>query len=170
MFSPQTLPGVASPNTDSWDGYRAPRARLFDAAAAARVKHLVVLTGDVHSSWAYDLTPEPFNPKRYEPATGQGAVGTEIITPAVSSPPGFDPAQGPKIVAGRPHLKYFASSYRGYVVLDITREQLQADWWSVPTVLERTAAEQFEKGVISAAAQPSLADAASPMSPIEFEE
>jgi len=162
MFSPQTAAGAATPNADSWDGYRAARARVLDAAAAAGSKHLVVLTGDVHSSWGYDIAPNPFDPKRYDPRTGQGAVGTEIITPAVSSPPGFNPSQTAQILAGRPHLKYFSTEYRGYVVLDLTREQLQAEWWSVPTVLERTPAETLERSLVAAADRPGLAAAPSP--------
>jgi alkaline phosphatase D len=168
MFSTQTPAGQSTPNPDSWDGYRAARRRVLDAAAAAGTKHLVVLTGDVHSAWAYDIAPDPFNGS-YDPATGRGALGTEIVTPAVSSPAGFNPEQSAKIVAARPHLKYFSTDYRGYLVLDLSREHIQADWWSVPTVLERTTSERFEKGLVAAAAQPGLNQAAGPTSPIEFE-
>ena len=64
MFAPQAPPGTQpAANTDSWDGYRAARGRVFDAAASAGVTHLVVLTGDVHSSWAYDLARDPFDPR-----------------------------------------------------------------------------------------------------------
>jgi alkaline phosphatase D len=167
MFSPQSAAGAPTPNPDSWDGYRAARRRVLDTAAAVGTKNLVVLTGDVHSAWAYDIA-DPFSGK-YDPASGRGAVGTEIITPAISSPPGFSPDQTPRIVAARPHLKYFSTEYRGYVVVDITREQIQADWWSVPTVLERTASERFEKGMVAAAGQPGLEPTTSPASPIGFE-
>jgi alkaline phosphatase D len=168
MFSPQSAARTATPNPDSWDGYRAARRRVLEATAAAGSKHLVVLTGDVHSSWAYDIA-DPYSGKHYDPASGSGSVGTEIITPAISSPTGFSADQTPRILAARPHLKYFSSEYRGYVVLDLTREQIQADWWSVPTVLERTTAERFEKGMVSAAEHPALHPASSPSSPIELE-
>ena len=46
MFSPQTPPALQH-NADSWDGYRAARTRVLEAAAAAGSKHLVVFTGDV---------------------------------------------------------------------------------------------------------------------------
>jgi alkaline phosphatase D len=167
MFSAQSAAGTATPNPDSWDGYRAARQRVLDATAAAGSKHLLVLTGDVHSSWAYDIA-DPYAGKQYDPATGRGARGTEIIAPAVSSPPGFSADQRQRIVAGRPHLKYFSSDYRGYVVLDVTREQVQADWWSVPTVLERTTEERFERGLVASAEQPGLRDAPEPATPIEF--
>ena len=169
MMSPQVPDGAAAANTDSWDGYRAARARLFDAVAAAEVKHLVVLTGDVHSSWAYELARHPFDRKAYDPGTGRGAVGTEIVTPSITSPAWPPPDQLAAIKAARPHLKYVSGQQRGYVVLDLTRERLQADWWYVPTVTERSASEQFGKGMVSEAGGPGLADASTPAPPIEFD-
>ena len=38
MFAPQVPPGTPATNADSWDGYRRARGRVFDAAAAAKVK------------------------------------------------------------------------------------------------------------------------------------
>ena len=169
MMSPQGPRGSVAPNDDAWDGYRAARDRVFDAAAAAKVKHLVVLTGDVHSSWGYDLVRDPYDKKSYNPATGAGAIGTELVTPSVTSPSRLTPDQLAALKAARPHLKYVAGEQRGYVVLDVTRERLQADWWYVPTILERTDAERFGKGMISDAGSPHLVDTDSPSPPIEFE-
>jgi alkaline phosphatase D len=169
MLSPQTAPGTPSVSPDSWDGYRAARNRVFDAASAAKVKNLVVLTGDVHSAWAYDLARDPFDAKKYNPATGAGAVGTEIITPSITSPAWPPAEQLAAIRAARPHLKYVTGEHRGYVVLDLTPERLQADWWYVPTILERSASEQFGTGMISEAGRPRLVAASSPAPPIEFD-
>jgi len=96
------------------------------------------------------------------PRTGQGAIGTEIITPAITSPGGPPPDRVPALLAARPHLKYVAGQHRGYVMLEVTRERLQADWWFVPTIGERSASEQFAKGMASEAARPRLAQASSP--------
>jgi alkaline phosphatase D len=169
MMSPQVPRGAAGVNTDCWDGYRAARERLFDAASAASVKHLVVLTGDVHGSWAYDLTRDPFARKHYDPTTGVGAIGSEIVTPSITSPTFPPEDQLPALKASRPHLKYVSGQYRGYVVLDITRDRLQADWWYVPTILERNDLEQFGKGMLSEAGRPHLAEASAPAPPIEFD-
>jgi alkaline phosphatase D len=168
MFSPQAPAGSTSPNADSWDGYRAARTRVLEAAATAGCKNLIVFTGDVHSSWAYDIAANPFDTKHYDPATGQGSIGTELVTPAISSPPAFNRTQAAKIVAGRPHLKYFSSEYNGYLVVDLSPAQLQADWWSVPTVRERTTEERLEQSLVSLAAKPGLVQAAKASSPIEF--
>jgi alkaline phosphatase D len=169
MFAPQVDRGTAVLNADSWDGYRAARDRVFDAAAAAKTNHLLVLTGDVHSSWAYDLARDPFARKSYDPATGAGAIGTEIVTPSVTSPNNLRPDQIGTIMSLRPHLKYVSGERHGYVVLDLTRERLQADWWYVPTIVEHTPSEQFGKGMVSEAGHPRLVEASEPSPPVEFE-
>lgn len=162
MMSPQTVAGTPAATGDSWDGYRAARNRVFDAVVAADVKHLVVLTGDVHSAWGYDLAREPFDRKHYDPATGRGALGTELVTPSITSPAWPPPDQLATLMSARPHLKYVSGDYRGYVVLDITPDRLQADWWYVPTIRERSASEQFGKGMVSEAGRPHLVDTSGP--------
>jgi alkaline phosphatase D len=156
MFAPQSPTGQPAGNADSWDGYRAARSRVFDAATSAGGGHLVVFTGDVHSSWAYDLARDPFEAKSYDPQSGRGAVGTEIVTPAVTSPAGLNPDRQPAIRAARPHLKFLEAGHRGYVVVELTRERLQADWWLVPTVTERVSAETRAIRLVSEAAAPHL--------------
>jgi alkaline phosphatase D len=41
-------------NTDAWDGYPAARNRFFSLLRTMRINDVVVLTGDIHSSWAMD--------------------------------------------------------------------------------------------------------------------
>lgn len=167
MLAPQSPAGGAAATNDSWDGYRAARNRVFDAAAAADVKHLVVLTGDVHSSWAYDLARDPFSRTGYDADSGRGAIGSEIVAPAVTSPTGLAADQIPRIKATRPHLKYLTAEQRGYVLVDLTRERLQADWWYVPSVRERTSTEHFGAGFTSEAARPHLTEVSSPAPAID---
>jgi alkaline phosphatase D len=133
--------------------------------AAHKTANAIVLTGDVHSSWAYDVPPNPWD--GYDPASGKGTVAVEIITPSVTSPSGFGtPEEAAKRVEtlrkSRPHLKYVDGLRRGYVVLDVTAERARADWFYVPTVTERTNVEQFGRGVVTAAGNPHLVDETSP--------
>jgi alkaline phosphatase D len=158
MFAPQAPARELPTGTDTWDGYRAARSRVFDAAASARVSHLVVFTGDVHSSWAYDLARDPFDSTKYDPATGRGAIGTEIVAPAVTSPTSITPDRLPGIRAARPHLKFLDAEHLGYTVVDVTRERLQADWWFVPTISERTTAQTRAKTLVTEAAAPRLVE------------
>jgi alkaline phosphatase D len=73
-----------------------------------------------------------------------------------------------------PHLKFMDGEHRGYVVLDVAPERVQADYFQVATVAERSAEETrmaslvTERGashlVEAGAAAPSNADAA-PLAP-----
>jgi len=140
LFSPMTLPGMTVQRTDVWDGYPAARERVFDMIARERIADVAILAGDIHSSWAIDTARNPWT--GYEPKTGAGSVAVEIVTPAVSSPPMFSSAAQREIAKilqplAR-HLKFLEGDSRGYVLLDITPERLQADWYFMPTVTERT--------------------------------
>jgi hypothetical protein len=69
----------------------------------------------------------------------------ELVTPAVSSPPFFasealrDRATLLRLALS--HLKYLEGEHRGYVLVEVTRERLRADWLHVPGVRERSAQE-----------------------------
>jgi alkaline phosphatase D len=140
LFSPLTVPGMNVLRPDVWDGYPAARERIFDMIDNGRITDLAVLTGDIHSSWALDIARNPWS--QYEPKTGNGSRGVEIVTPAVSSPPMFaTPAQREIATMLQPlarHLKFLEGDSRGYVLLDVTPKTLIAQWYFVPTVTERT--------------------------------
>jgi len=165
MFAPQ-VPRDQFGSADTWEGYRATRDRVFDAVQSARLDNFVVLTGDAHTAWAYDLARDPFQGDGYDPATGRGAVGVEIVAPAVSSPNGLgEGAVRAERIAGimksRPHCR-FLDGDRGYVVLDVAADRLQADFWFVPTITTRTTQERFGKGLVSEAGRPHFTEAHSP--------
>jgi alkaline phosphatase D len=163
VFAPQAPPRGASANTDTWDGYRAARTRVFDMIERAKVENFAVLTGDIHSSWAYDLPREPF--AGYDKATGKGSLGVEFAGTSVSSPSNVG-RDGQKqldaILASRPHLHYVDGRYRGYYIVDLTRERLQADYYAVATIAERSTQERFERGFITESGRNHLTDASSP--------
>lgn len=165
MFAPQTPYNTAAGNPDSWDGYRVSRSRVYDMVERHRVENLVVLTGDVHSAWAYDLPRQITD--AYDPASGRGSLGVEIVCPAVSSPSPYQGPEGDARLAEtpktRPHLKFLDGKSRGYVVLDVTRQRLQADWWFVPAVNVRTTEQRFGKGLVCEAGSRHLVDAGAPM-------
>ena len=52
---------------------------------------------------------------------------------------------------------------RGYVVVDVTRDRLQADWWLLETVKEKSSAQRFAKGLVCESGSRHLVDAAAPM-------
>lgn len=119
-------------NYDQWDGYPAARQRLFDLVEQQGITGWGVLTGDIHSSWAMTLHHDPFVDR-------SSPLGFELVTPAVTSE-GIGNAATATLAAASlssvlPHLNFVDFYYRGYVVLDITEQRLQAEWWVVDTVL-----------------------------------
>lgn len=132
--------------TDKWDGYAATRKRLFDHLEREGIGDLVVLTGDVHSSWAVDLVRDPFGDV-YDPQTGRGSLGVELVAPAVSSP-GIRERQeadrrAREMAARHAHVRFAELFHRGYVLLALDRERAHAEWWHMDTVTERRVDERL---------------------------
>ena len=121
----QSPGGATYFNDDQWNGYPEGRGRLM-GFLRDNVSDVVVVTGDVHSSWAVDVT---VGDGSYDPDTQEGAVAVEFVTPGVTSPSGITPAIADAIVAGSPHIRYFEVERRGYFVLDIQQSKVQADWY-----------------------------------------
>ena len=63
-------------------------------------------------------------------ATGKGSLAVEFVTPGITSP-GI-----PQVFLGlieqtrglNPHVRFIEPSHRGFVILDITPERVQAAW------------------------------------------
>jgi len=126
---------------DQWDGYAASRARLLGLVRDEALDNVVVLTGDAHSSWAFDLTDNPFDGQSYDPASGAGSLAVELVTPSVTSPYDFGGASASS--STHPHLKFVDRVRHGYVLVDVTAERAQAEWYFASSVLEPSAAESL---------------------------
>ena len=131
------LPGVPtndfSPlvavNMDQWDGYPSEREEILDFVDENAIKNMVVLTGDIHSSWANELykssailTSGVFD----EP------LGVEFVTPSVTSP-GF-PDGAAELVSAvlpvvNPHMKYTDLKNHGFILMDVTHQRAQAEFY-----------------------------------------
>lgn len=114
-------------NFDNWGGYPAARARFLKSAQAASA-NLVVISGDSHNAWAYDLGQD-----------GQPA-GVEFAGHSVTSP-GYENgvAVDPKLVAtalvgANPELKWCDTSNRGYMALTLAPDRVRNEWLFVDTV------------------------------------
>jgi alkaline phosphatase D len=168
MFAPRSAPGSVTPNPDSWDGYRAARDRVFDMVAGLEIDSFAVLTGDTHSSWVFDLPRRPF--EAFDPASGRGSLGVELVGTSVTSPSSVGGGlEGEKqladLRAAHPHVHYVDGRFRGYYVLDLTHERLQADFYAVRTIDVRTRDERFLKGYAAPAGHMHLTEEASPAVP-----
>ena len=165
MFARMTPVGQKVRNADSWDGYQGPRERVLDLLDQQRIKDVVVLTGDVHSSWAMDVPRSAWD--GYTARSGEGSLAVEVTTPAISSPPIFgSDGQGRERAAALrvmlPHLKFMDGENRGYVLLDVTRERAHMDYFFVPTVNTRTDAEAHAAALVCERGSSHLVDAGKP--------
>jgi alkaline phosphatase D len=114
-------PGNTVWNLDQWDGYPAARARLFEQLAQAGGTP-VVLTGDVHSSWAGALATDLDDPS-------SSILGTEFVGPGIASTP--SPVLAgviPTVMGNSPHLRWAEGTKRGWVRHEITPDEWRAEY------------------------------------------
>ncbi|AKE22072.1 MULTISPECIES: alkaline phosphatase PhoD [Bacillus] len=126
----------ASPiySMDSWDGYPAQRERVINFIKSKNLNNVVVLTGDVHASWASNLHVD-FE-KTSSKIFGAEFVGTSITSGGNGADKRADTDQ---ILKENPHIKFF-NDYRGYVRCTVTPHQWKADYRVMPFVTEPGAA------------------------------
>jgi len=148
---------------DIWDGYPVERLKIINHFEKEKLENVVFLTGDFHSSFGFEVTANPMDSTIYNPETSQGAVAVEFVTPSISSS-NFDEATSKyrsrkleecmnKPCGGfpffwnknpNPHIKYVDLDRNGYIILDVTAEQVQANFYYTKTILKPSNEEYFE--------------------------
>lgn len=127
-------------NDDQWDAYETERTSLYDSIFANNIQNVVVLTGDIHTSWANDLPTATYNS-----STGSGSAGVEFVVTSVTSP-GLAAAQsvGAPVLQGlNGHMKYIDLAEKGYYVLDVNKTRAQADWFYVDRIDQLSTVENY---------------------------
>ena len=131
-------------NSDQWDGYRADQQALIGhlAAQPRSAGDAVVLTGDIHSSWAMDI------PTHTDPH--YTSAGVEFACPSVTSDGYYElfrsrahhepvaavldrtHASATQILDANRWVKYLDTVSHGYTIVDVTADRVQADWYLTP--------------------------------------
>jgi len=145
MFAPLKVFGNVV-NKDQWDGYNYERQRIMDYIYGMNIKNTVMLTGDIHTSWANDV---PNSTLGSYGANGQGSAFVEYVTPSVTSPStnGFLAGLGASaLYPMNTHMKWIDLEHRGYVLLDITPQRVQGDWYFVDNIESLQYTDFFAKG------------------------
>ena len=126
-------------NGDAWDGYQAERAQIISHMRDNNIDNVVILSGDVHSSWCADITESPLNITQYNPLTGGGAA-VEFTAPSITSPAAANLQQ---VQFGQdafrllnPHIRYLDFAGKGYVILNLDSNAAQGDYWYVDSFTE----------------------------------
>ena len=129
-------------NMDSWGGYAPARNRLLGAAQAVDA-NMIVLAGDSHNAWAFDLA------NKGRPA------GVEFAVQGVTSP-GFEGSVNikPDVLAaaliGQNHeMKWCDTANRGYMTVTLTRDEARCDWHLLDTVRERSVATTTRSATVT---------------------
>ncbi|MET8357637.1 alkaline phosphatase D family protein [Micromonospora sp. NPDC005171] len=148
VFFAQQLDANGAASMDAWDGYRASRSRIQTGWQQRGVRNPLVLTGDVHRSWANDLKADYANPS-------SATIGTELVCTSISSTGNGSGSTTVPNAAANPHLKFY-SDRRGYVRTTISRSQVRADFRAVNTVTEHGAAASTVRSFVILDGQPGL--------------
>lgn len=149
-----TLGGPNPLTTDMWTGY--PSAKRELAQILANTPNPVILAGDSHNAWAANLT--------LSTSLTSVPVGVEMATPSVSAP-GIEellPIISPETLVDLLHeasqnnstndpLVYAQMAHRGFIVVDITHDRVQGEWYFVDNVFSKN--YQLSLGKILAVAK-----------------
>lgn len=120
-----------NPDLDGWDGFPAARVRFLDAAQAADAD-LVVLSGDSHNSWAFDLASQG------RPA-GVEFGGHSVSSPGLEAYLSLPPQMTAQFIMGAsPELKWADTNNRGYMAIQLTPEKVTGEWVFMETITARS--------------------------------
>jgi alkaline phosphatase D len=115
-----TRDGAEGSWTDDWNGYPQARNRILAAMDQAKLANPVILGGDIHSYWVHDVKADYADP-------ASKTLGTEIVGTSISSSgPDFETFS--KMLPENPHVKFFDSRRRGYVLNTVTPQSWRADF------------------------------------------
>ncbi|MEU4675021.1 alkaline phosphatase D family protein [Amycolatopsis sp. NPDC023774] len=127
-FDHQAGPGVAYDSPDNWgEGYVADRNQLLEFIAAHRPANPVVITGDAHRNWVFNLKADFSDPN-------SETLATEYLGTSISSGGDTVPTTVFGPTADNPHMM-FQNNQRGYIHVEITPQQWRADFRVSDTVL-----------------------------------
>ena len=128
-------------NLDSWDGYPIEQQIISDVLREE--ENVVLITGDTHTAWAFEVTNKPQT--SYNRETGEGAFAVEFGTTSISSSNANDRSPDSvvllhekKIVNSdlNPHVKWTNMRDHGYMILSLDTERASAQWKFMETISE----------------------------------
>lgn len=133
---------------DGWDGYPIEREKIITSIRDAEIKNIIFMTGDYHSSFAFET-----DLNATKDTTDNIAV--EFVAPSINSANTNEYVNDDTtkmVEAGylryNPHLKYVNLRDHGYVKLIISRTQIEAQFLFVETVIEPNTNQVLAKSYI----------------------
>ena len=110
--------------SESWDSYVAARNRILKHIVDKGVGNPVVLTGDMHSSWAANLETN------FNDTSHTDVIGCEFVSTSISSGlgSGWDSTYK-KALPYNKHVTYYDGRNGGYVLCKVNPEYWQSDYY-----------------------------------------
>ncbi len=135
------IPGVGSQipivfpdgNEDSWFGYPTDRDTIIDFVEQNNISNFVVLTGDVHTAWVSDIVGTSGYTNGNPPT---GSSGVEFVCNSITRESSPIPIPLSTIQNIASNVKYAELVRKGYVLLDIRADKVQADYYSVDNIAD----------------------------------
>ncbi|HBW85517.1 MAG TPA: hypothetical protein DEF82_01865 [Crocinitomicaceae bacterium] len=143
MFQPNPIKGALY--MDGWDGYPYEREKFIHFIEKIKLKNLVMVTGDYHSSFAME------SDLKGTKETNDN-IAVEFIVTSITSA-NDDEYNNPEIVKedkelylkNNPHMKYCNNADHGYLVLKINKEEIIAEFIYANTIKKPTATKIIER-------------------------
>ncbi|MEQ9544568.1 MAG: alkaline phosphatase D family protein [Marinobacter sp.] len=125
---------LAALNVDQWDGYVADREVILHTLADNGINNTVIFTGDIHTSWANEVYADAGNLLENALST---PLAAEFVTPSVTSPglpEGVAQLAEVAVPVANPHMKYVELRSPGFMLVDVTLERAQAEFYYVRNI------------------------------------
>ena len=121
-------PAIRTFGGEKWDGYPVDRQKILDLMRERHLVNSIVITGDVHQNFVRNVPPDHIQ-------LDAAPVATEFIGTSISS--GGDRTLSTVFGgnANNPHLR-FTDNHHGYVRCRVTPNLWQADYRTVPSVIQ----------------------------------
>ena len=112
-----------------WDMYPIERKKVVDTINFYNIKNMVVLSGDIHVSMAFDV---PSGTVPYDATTGAGSAGVEFVCDNVVKGGQFGGMES-YMYTNNKHLKYINPKSTGYTIINVTPNSVCGDFWETDT-------------------------------------
>jgi alkaline phosphatase D len=135
---------------------------VLERIAALEPSSTVVLSGDVHVAIGAELAEDPSQPP----------IAVEFVNTSLTSQNLDDKMGWPirtesltleaALLEGMPHFKYVDLDSHGYSIVDVDRERLRFEWWTVEGLDERTTGQTMSAALAVRHGVPRIVEAEAP--------
>ncbi len=130
-------------NLDAWDGYPSEKEEIIDYLRERDIQNTLFLTGDTHCSWAFDIRDDGGEPVAVEiGATSLSSANIDSYTTVDSAK-----MSEQRILEDNPHLRYTNIRDHGYVIITLTEQSGQADYYYIDNLRSDQANKRLEKTI-----------------------